>query len=147
MASAYSQDLRERVIDAVMLDEMSCRAAAGRFGVSVSSAIKWVQRVRRTGERGPVGTGGHRPSVLAPERDWVLAVLVADPGITLAALSERLFSERKVRADLSMLSRFLRREGLTYKKRRFTPASKTARTWPEGGGNGRLARAGSIPPG
>ena len=147
MASAYSQDLRERVIDAVLVDGMSCRAAARRFGVSVSSAIKWVQRVRRTGERGPVGTGGHRPSVLAPERDWLLKELAADPGITLAALSERLLSERKVRADLSMLSRFLRREGLTYKKRRFTPASRTARTWPAGGGNGRLARAGSIPHG
>ena len=147
MASAYSQDLRERVIDAVLVDGMSCRAAARRFGVSVSSAIKWVQRVRRTGERGPAGTGGHRPSVLAPERDWLLAVLVADPGITLAALAKRLLNERNVRADPSMLSRFLRREGLTYKKRRFTPASRTVRTWPEGGSNGRLARAGSIPPG
>ena len=145
MASAYSQDLRDRVIDAVVVEKMSCRAAARRYGVSVSSAIKWVQRLRRMGERGPIGTGGHRPSVLAPERDWLLEVLAADPGITLASLAERLLSERGVRADLSMLSRYLRREGLTYKKRRFTPASRTARTSLAGGGNGRLARAGSMP--
>ena len=39
MASAYSQDLRDRVIDAVIRGGMSRRAAAARFGVSESSAI------------------------------------------------------------------------------------------------------------
>ena len=66
MASAYSQDLRDRVIDAVVVEKMSCRAAARRYGVSVSSAIKWVQRFRRTAERGPVGTGGHPPRFWRP---------------------------------------------------------------------------------
>jgi transposase len=32
MASAYSQDLRDRVIDAVVRGGMSRRAAAARFG-------------------------------------------------------------------------------------------------------------------
>ena len=44
MASAYSQDLRDRVIDAVVRGGMSRRAAGARFGVSESSAIKWVHR-------------------------------------------------------------------------------------------------------
>ncbi len=39
MASAYSQDLRDRVIDAVLGGGMSRRAAAARFEVSESSAI------------------------------------------------------------------------------------------------------------
>ena len=47
MASACSQDLRDRVIDAGGGGEMSRRAAAARFGVSESSAIKWVQRFER----------------------------------------------------------------------------------------------------
>ena len=51
MASAYSQDLRDRVIDAVIRGGMSRRAAAARFGVSLSSAIKWVQRFERSGSR------------------------------------------------------------------------------------------------
>ena len=51
MASAYSQDLRDRVIDAVVRGGMSRRAAAARFGVSESSAIKWVQRFERSGWR------------------------------------------------------------------------------------------------
>src|SRR3546814_16842469 len=69
MASSYSQDLRDRVIDAVEVEGMSRRAAARRFGVSEASAIKWVQRYRRTGSRRPVGPGGHRRSVLTPERE------------------------------------------------------------------------------
>jgi transposase len=39
------QDLRNRVIDAVEKEGMSRRAAARRFGVSDSAAIKWLQRV------------------------------------------------------------------------------------------------------
>ena len=53
MAKAYSQDLRDRVIEAVEGEGMSRRGAAARFGISESSAIKWVQRYRLTGERGP----------------------------------------------------------------------------------------------
>ena len=35
---AYSQDLRDRVIDAVVVEGMSRRAAAVRFGVSEMAA-------------------------------------------------------------------------------------------------------------
>ena len=44
MACAYSQD-------AVVRGGMSPRAGAARFGVSKSSAIKWVQRLERSGSR------------------------------------------------------------------------------------------------
>ena len=74
MAKAYSQDLRDRVIDAVTGAGMKCREAGRRFGVGASTAIKWVERYRETGSRRPVGTGGHRPSVLKPHRDFLVAV-------------------------------------------------------------------------
>ena len=79
MASAYSQDLRNRVIDAVENEGMSRRAAARRFGVSESAAIKWLQRFEDTGHRRPVGTGGHRPSTLKPHRDFIEAALKTSP--------------------------------------------------------------------
>lgn len=128
MGRSYSQDLRDRVIDAVERGGMSCRAAARRFGVSDSSAIKWLQRYRKTGRRSPVGTGGHRPSVLAPHRDFLQAARVEKPDITLAALCARLAAERGVKADTGMLSRFFRREGITIKKRPSRRRSATART-------------------
>lgn len=128
MAAALSQDLRDRVIDAVKREGMSRRAAALRYGVSESAAIKWVQRVERSGSREPVGTGGHRRSALAPHHEFLMAVRAQQPDITLEALSRRLLAEGGVKADTSMLSRYFRRCGITFKKRRWSPASGIVRT-------------------
>jgi transposase len=147
MAGAYSQDLRDRVIDAVEKEGMSRRAAARRFGVSEAAAVKWLQRYEDNGRREPVGTGGHRPSKLKPHRDFVTAALTDKPDITLEALGKRLLAERGVKADTSMLSRFLRREGMTHKKRRWWRASRTARTSAAAARNGANIKAASIPPG
>jgi transposase len=87
MPRAYSPDLRERVILVVETGEETCRSAAQRFGVSASSAIKWVQRLHRAGDQQSAGTGGYRPSKVKPERAWLLAVLEEQADITLAANS------------------------------------------------------------
>ena len=65
MPKPYSQDLRDRVIDAVKRGEMSRRAAARRYEISEFVAIKWLERVERNGSREPVGHGGHRASKLS----------------------------------------------------------------------------------
>jgi transposase len=52
MTRSLSNDLRGRVIDAVE-GGLSRRAAVERFGVAVSTAIKWVGRWRKTGSRQP----------------------------------------------------------------------------------------------
>jgi transposase len=127
MGTSYSQDLRDRVIDAVDKERMSRRAAARRYGVSASAAVKWLERYEATGVRMPVGTGGHRPSILKPHRAFIEAALADKPDSTLNALCQRLAAELGVKADTSMLSRFLRREGISFKKRRWRRASKTAR--------------------
>jgi transposase len=126
MPRAYSQDLRDRVIDAVLRGGESRRSASRRFGVSEASAIKWLQRYEREGDRRCAGTGGHRPSKVKPERDWLLATIAAEPDITLMALSVRLQAERGVRADTSMLSRFFIGEGISFKKKRTAIRTGTA---------------------
>ena len=128
MAKPYSQDLRERVIDAVQRGELSRRAAARRYEISESIAIKWLERVERDGSREPVGHGGHRPSKLMPHRDFLEAARTETPDVTLQALCDRLLSERGVKADTSMMSRFFRRIGVTFKKRPSSRASRIART-------------------
>ena len=57
MARALSQDLRDRVIAAID-DGLSCRAAADRFGVSASSAIRWRQRALKHGQAVAKPRGG-----------------------------------------------------------------------------------------
>ena len=49
MAKPYSMDLRERVVEAVERDGLSCNQAAARFEVAISTAIEWVNRYRQTG--------------------------------------------------------------------------------------------------
>ncbi len=126
LGRACSQDLRDRVIDAVVIDGMSRNGAAARFGVSVASAVRWVQGLEREGRRHPVGTGGHRPSKTKPQRDWLLSVIEAEPDLTLAALSIRLFEERGVMADTGMLSRFFQSEGVSFKKKRAAQRARPA---------------------
>jgi transposase len=48
MTRAYSTDLRERVVAAVRAGS-TAQAAAGRFGVAVSSVVKWSQLAVRKG--------------------------------------------------------------------------------------------------
>jgi transposase len=128
MPKPYSQDLRDRVIDAVERGEMSRRAAARRYEISESVAIKWLERVERHGSREPVGHGGHRASKLMPHHDFLQVARAEKSDITLQALCDRLFSERSVKADTSMMSRFFRRLGVTFKKRPSSRVSRIART-------------------
>jgi transposase len=104
MPKPYSQNLRDRVIDAVERDEMSRRAAARRYEISESVAIKWLERVERHGSREPVGHGGHRASKLMPHLDFLEATRSEKSDITLQALCDRLWSERGVKADTSMMT-------------------------------------------
>ena len=54
MTTALSVDLRKRAVTAVD-GGLSRRQAAARFGVSISSAIRWTSRVRETGDIRPRG--------------------------------------------------------------------------------------------
>jgi len=128
MAKPYSQDLRDRVLDAVEKDGMSRRAAAERFEISEASAIKWVERLERTGSRSAARMGGYKPRKLDPHREFLEAARAEKSDTTLQALCDRLLAERGVRADTSMMSRFFRRLGVTFKKRPSSRASRTVRT-------------------
>jgi transposase len=88
MAKPYSLDLRERVVEAV--EAGATRQAAGdRFGVSDSSAIRWVQR---TGEFAAKRRGGSN-SPLEKHAAVLLALVTEQPDLTLdewcAMLRER----------------------------------------------------------
>ena len=56
MAQPLSMDLRSRLLAAVD-GGMSCRAAAARFGVAPSTAIRWQAQRRKTGNFDPKPQG------------------------------------------------------------------------------------------
>ena len=87
MASPYSMDLRQRVIEAVE-GGLSCNQAAARFEVAISTAIGWVNRYRETGSFAPDRMGGHRPKKLVCATG-VAAAAVPGQGVHLARPSRR----------------------------------------------------------
>ena len=57
---------------------------------SVASVVKWSQRQRAVGSPAALKMGGHRPYLVARERDWVLARIAEKPDLTLRALLKEL---------------------------------------------------------
>ena len=119
MVKPLSNDLRRRVVTAVSKGE-SCRAAAVRFGVAVSSVVKWSQRYRSTGSVAPGKMGGHRKPVLDPHRAFIVKRLSQTPHLTLHALKDEL-AVRGVKVSHNTVWLFLRREGLRFKKNAVRP--------------------------
>jgi len=114
MTRPLSNDLRERVVAAVVAGE-SCRSAASRFGVAVSSVVKWSQRYRATGSVAPGKMGGHRKPILDLHRVFILERIGQTPHLTLHGLKDEL-AARGVRVSHNAVWLFLRREGLRFKK-------------------------------
>jgi transposase len=114
MTRPLSNDLRERVVSAALAGE-SCRSVAVRFGVAVSSVVKWLRRHRETGSVTPAKMGGHRKRVLAPHRAFIVERLEQTPHLTLHGLQAEL-AARGVQVSHNAVWMFLRREGLRFKK-------------------------------
>ncbi len=124
MAQYLSEDLRVRVIDAVDAGSTR-RQAAARFGVSIASAVRWVQVWRETGRTAPRPRGGDRKSGrIEAHGDFLLGRIEDVPDITLEELREQLRGERGLEVSISALWRFFDRHRVTFKKRRRTRANK-----------------------
>jgi len=115
MARAYSQDLRDRVIDAA-LGGMPARRVAAQFEIGVATAIVWVRRVRASGERTARRQGQPRRSKLDPQRDFLLGLVGQTPDMTIVEMQQRLVAERGIKASVGTIWTFLDRCGLTFKK-------------------------------
>nr|WP_245261092.1 IS630 family transposase [Chelativorans sp. J32] len=108
----------------------SCRSAASRFGVAVSSAVKWHQRYRdnRLGGAGQDGWPSQARSGAAP---GVYRQRINQAShLTLHGLKDEL-AARGVKVSHDTVWKFLRREGLRFKKTLF-PLEQDRRYRPQG---------------
>jgi transposase len=126
MGRALSGDLRLRVLKASDAG-MSARQAAVRFGVGVSSAIRWIARAKM-GELTPRPQGRRRASSLDAHEAFIIGLIEERKDITLNEMVERLAAERSVRISRSALSAWLGRHGWTFKKSPHTHWSRIAPT-------------------
>ena len=99
--------LVERVLEAGVAGA-SARSIAARFGVGISTAIRWLHHERESGERTPRRLGKPRGSRLDAHEAFIAGMIEAQNDITLHEMMARLESERAVGIGRSMLSRWQR---------------------------------------
>ena len=114
---ALSDDLRERVVEAVVVGGLSRNAAAKRFGVSIASAVRWLQRFGASSQGlPPAPTGGDRRSGrIEAHRDYLLGLIRRQPDLTLLEIQERLIANCGERFSSSVIWRFFDRHEITFK--------------------------------
>jgi transposase len=122
---AYSIDLRLRVVAAYDAREGTQEQVAARFAVSVSWVRKILRQRRATGsiEPKPHG-GGHAPAFDAPGEARLRQAVRDDSDATL----EELGRLAGVACSVSAVFRAVDRLGITRKKSRGGPPSRTTRT-------------------
>lgn len=121
MATAYSQDLRDRVLAACDRG-MPTKDVSSVFDVSPAWVRRLKQRRRETGETTPRPSGG--ATVIKIDMARLAGLIEAKPDATLKELVEML----GVKVAESSMCMAVRRLGYSYKKRPSTPRSRRAPT-------------------
>lgn len=115
MPSSLSLDLRSRIASAVMAGE-TVRSVAVRFGVCAATAVRLGQRARAGEDLGARPRGAPPEMIIRGDvADWVKSRLAEKPDLTVRALAAEL-CERGTTVTHDTVWRFMRREGLTFKK-------------------------------
>ena len=117
----------------VLRDRALLALGRGESLASISRRLEvtpwWVAHIRDRlvveGERGHRPMGGYRVSRIAHLRETIGGWLQRDPGLTLQAMADRLFSEHQISLKVPALWHQLNRWGLSLKK---NPARQRART-------------------
>ena len=119
MAKPLSEDLRVRVIRAVETEGMSRHAAAKRFGISASSAVRIVGDWRKSGKTRAKGPGGdQRSHRIEAHRDAIMGAIKSKPDLTLVEIAEMLKAKFGTSFAPSSVWRFFDRHAISFKKNR-----------------------------
>src|ERR1700722_2584913 len=114
MTTPCSLDVRGRVVETVE-SGAARREAAERFEVSASSAIKWMQRWRKTGSVAAKPSGGSI-SALEERAGFLLALIAAQPDLTLDEIVAAM-RKRRIAGSRSAVWRFFKRHNISFKKK------------------------------
>lgn len=127
MATAYSDDLRRKLLEAHQQGAGSLEQLAARFRVSVGWARKVSAACSRTGqmERPRGGRRGPQSRFTEPVRAQLRVWIREQPDLTLMEIQARLRRELDLAASVGRLWGLLRELGLRLKKSRSTRSSKT----------------------
>jgi transposase len=114
--NAYSEDLRKKIVDAVMKRRMKKSEAAHAFGVSLSSVKRYVRLAVEGKPLVPKKRPGSLPKIDKTARRLLEEDLKARPAVSLRQRCEYLVSIAGVAVSRSTLCRTIKRLGYTRKK-------------------------------
>ena len=114
--NAYSQDLREKIVEAVSGRGMAKSEAARAFGVSLSSVKRYVAMAREGRPLAPKRRPGSKPKLDERSRKLLAADVEERPFVTLSERRECLKVVAGVSVSDSTVCRELQRMKRTRKK-------------------------------
>jgi transposase len=123
---AYSEDLRQKIVQAVQQRRMTKSEAARVFGVSRSSVKRYVKAVCEGRSLTPGKAPGKRPKLDEKARRLLEADLEERPFAKLSERQEYLREVSGVLVSESTLSRVIRQMGFGRKKGRWVRVNATS---------------------
>lgn len=123
---AYSLDLRQKIVDAYAIGDISQRKLAKNFGVTLAFVQKLLKRQREEGSIAPKVRIEQTPTKLNTDQLEVLRQLVEEqPDATLEELRQRLYQKTEVFIGVATVDRMVRLKlNLRFKKKVSTPPKK-----------------------
>lgn len=116
----YSNDLRQKVIQAYNRGEGSLQRIADRFSVSVDFVWRLAKRFRETGSVAPKPHGGGQSAKIQGEAvDCLRQLVKANSDATITELCEQLYALKRLAVSRSTMCRVLKKLGLPRKKKTF----------------------------
>jgi transposase len=124
MGKAYSLDLRTRVI-AFLGSGKGCKAAASHFSLGYSTVLRWNKAYKEEERIAPKPIGKGRKPKLDVHSAWLLEQIARDSSISMREICAALYVEKAIRSSTSMVWRFFDQHNISFKKKHFTPKSKS----------------------
>jgi transposase len=121
----YSQDLRDRIIQALTADDATQHAIATRFCVSLSFVEKLWRQFRRSGSSAAQPHAGGKQRHLKAHSDLLRREVEQQPDATLEELRERIVAAQGPQVSTATICRALQRLRLPRKKSRSTRRNAT----------------------
>lgn len=125
MPKSYSQDLRERVLEAYLKKEGTNGEIAQRFKLSLSTVKRIAQRYKATGKiELYIHHAGRRPVLDEKGCEALKKLVELKPDSTLQELSRSYAEQYDIQLGLSLICRMLQKLNLRYKKKSLYAAER-----------------------
>ncbi|NJO52354.1 MAG: IS630 family transposase [Leptolyngbyaceae cyanobacterium RM2_2_4] len=117
--SRYSLGIRQKVVTAYHLSNISIRKLAQQFMMSPVTVQKYLNQDRDTQDLTPLKPGPTKPGKLFPHRDFIVQMVADHPDWTLRQYCDYLLEHLEIYSSIGGMCQFLQKEKLTPKKKTY----------------------------